>query len=260
MTLASSLYMKVEDASLRWDAIYACLDGSKTKLHQLQRTLALVSSGISDLDHIEFDIGEVLKRLDDPDFTIQPDTDYYNLAALTSTLSLAIGDWDKPDVTDRNPGAAPRDADIDAVVQKLRGIGSHIHYKSMNNAAPLMAARSQLGNLEEILLRIARSREPPELGIISSPGVAARRDLPRQRNFMQDFLGKARSRPLAGTEGAGGTNKKGTSERGRLVRFQSEENDESMAVALAQQIEHETALAVKDQSWDGSTNTSMAND
>ncbi|KAH8880160.1 hypothetical protein GQ53DRAFT_849131 [Thozetella sp. PMI_491] len=245
--LASSLYVKVDDASLRWEAIFACLDGGSTRLHQLQRTLALASCGITDLNHIELDMVEVFSRLDDPEFVIRPETDYFDLAALAATLALAIGDGDKPDVIVGNPGVAQRDTNIDAVAQKLKEIESRIHFSTMNNTVPRMASKSQLGNLQMILTRITRSREPPELGIMASPEAIARRDIPKQRNFMQKFLEKGKLRSATATDDSDDTSKGAQTDGTRVVRFSLDRREhtaaENVAEALAQQIERETASA-----------------
>lgn len=198
--LASSLYIKVEDVSLRWDGILGFLGGGGSRLWQLQRASALVSAGVSDLDQIDFDVSDVLKSLEDPGFVIKPDTDYHALAALVSTLSVAVGDADKPAGKPRDAAVVRHDAEIDAVVQKLKEIESRIHYSSMNNSGPKMAAKWQLDCLQMLLECVARSREPSKATILSDPDAAIRRDSPRQRSFMQKFLARNRSRAATDTE------------------------------------------------------------
>ncbi len=190
----------MEDVELRWEALFEFLGGDNPRLWQLQRALALVSSGISDLGKVEFDIADVLECLGGPDFVIKQDTDYYHLAALVSTLSIAIGDADKPAEARTSQDIIQHDASIDAVVQKLKEIESRIHYGSMNNSGPKMAAKWQLDCLQTMLLCIARSREPTRSAIFGESSAAREGSNLQQKSFMQKFLAKARSQALVDIE------------------------------------------------------------
>lgn len=184
------------DASLRMCAL-AALPAGNPRVVELRQRLALVcffdepwrASEHPD-DNIE--ISTIIDRLDDEEFVVGRETDYYELAAYASILNIAIGDGCGPAPSD-DPGVARQfDENVDRLCKRVKTVWSVI---DTGGAAYIsrLEARTAWQNLQHQLPHVVRTRPPPKTGILDMPNDHEDAFLPKQRSFMAKFFKKESS-------------------------------------------------------------------
>ncbi|KAK3335699.1 hypothetical protein B0T19DRAFT_15756 [Cercophora scortea] len=193
--VCASLYDHVEEACLRWDAV-SSIPITNPCLIELRRRLAIVCvfdapqrASTRPEDH--FSMRAVIDQLEADKFIVdRHNTDYYELAALTDLLSVAIGDGNPPLGGRGSPETIKQyNAEVDEVARRLKILYSNIHEQGGAYASRL-DAKTKLKDLERKLHHATRTRPPPKesvFGLRTSEDDAAR---PRQQRFMQRFLAK----------------------------------------------------------------------
>lgn len=122
-------------------------------------------------------------------------SDYYELAALTGLLTIAIGDGNPPSSSSLSGDALAAaieqyNDDVDQLCQRVKIMWSNIHDQSATTVSKV-EARMMLKDLERKLEHATRTRPLPKSDIF---GINTKneddRDRPRQQNFMKRFLGR----------------------------------------------------------------------
>ncbi|KAK0615782.1 hypothetical protein B0T17DRAFT_510357 [Bombardia bombarda] len=161
-----SLYGHIHEATLRWDAV-SSIPLTHPRLIDLRRRLALVC--VFDDPHRarsrpeeSFTMRAVLDRLEADEFIIDRNyTDFYELAALTDLLSVAIGDGCPPPAGAGPDAVRQYNADVDKVAERLKIMWSNIHEQGAAFVSRL-EARVKLKDLERKLQHVTRTRPPPK--------------------------------------------------------------------------------------------------
>ncbi|KAK0729768.1 hypothetical protein B0H67DRAFT_596091 [Lasiosphaeris hirsuta] len=204
--VCASLHSHVEEASLHCDAVTS-IPLLTPRLVELRRRLALVCV-FGDPQHAlappqtNFSMRAVIDRLDADEFLVDRNhTDFYELAALTELLGIAIGDGNPPRPLTPN-GTMPSskairqyNADVDEVSRKVKIMWSNIHERGAADDSRL-DVRVKLKDLERKLQHATRTRPPPKANIFGIEEIDEDEvDRPRQQRFMQRFLrgGKGRN-------------------------------------------------------------------
>lgn len=189
--VCASLHSRVEEASLRCNAVTS-IPLLTPRLVELRRRLALVCV-FDDLQHARsppqtnFSMRAVIGRLEADEFLVDRNhTDYYELAALTELLGIAIGDGNPPSSP---PGAIKQyNADVDEVSCKVKVMWSNIHERGAADDSRL-DVRVKLKDLERKLQHATRTRPPPKANIFAIEHIDEDEvDRPRRQRFMQKFL------------------------------------------------------------------------
>lgn len=180
----------------------AALPAGNPRVVELRRRLALVfffdepwRGGQHPDDHVA--IPAIIDRLDDDDFFVNRDTDYYELAAHALILTITIGDGCPP-----SPSSVPAvvkrfDEDVDRLCRKVKGIWSSIDTGGAAYVSRL-EARTAWQNLEHQLPHVVRTRPPPKTGILDLPRDKEDPCQPKQRKFMAKFFKKESPIPQLG--------------------------------------------------------------
>ncbi|KAL1882067.1 hypothetical protein VTK73DRAFT_2476 [Phialemonium thermophilum] len=186
--------MAVREATLWWHALYA-LPVGKTRVVELRRRLAVVyifddpRKGVRHPDEV-ISVRDMLEQLEcDERFIVRRDTDFYELAALASILTVAIADGGSP--PEESEAARRFDEDVDRLGRYVKGIWSAI---DTGGAAYMsrLEARTSWQNLQHQLPFVVRTRPPPKSRILDLPDREAEDPFQsRQRKFMEKFLKKS---------------------------------------------------------------------
>ena len=187
------IFGTVEDTTLRFQ-ILRCIPQTTSRVHELRRRLALafffnneVYSDSAPQNII--DLSEVVKWLDQPQFKIHKDTDYYELAALMSILDVAIdnGLSNETNITDIEDESA-FNRQVDDLAARI-----YVMWSSINDAgASFMSridAKEVMESLRHRLLYGVRTRPKPKTSIFDS-GLAETKDMVKEKEFMNRFLKK----------------------------------------------------------------------
>ncbi|KAK7756593.1 hypothetical protein SLS62_001430 [Diatrype stigma] len=146
----------------------------------------------------------LLDRLEQPDFTIRPATDYEELRALVALLDIVVesggflrrrrrrrkhGDGDAGggarEERDAADGDRQFDADVDALTFRLRVLHDKIHD---NGLLARKEAKTTIDVVSKRLTYAVRTRPPPKTSIFDpQPPDREEADLPRQRDFMKNW-------------------------------------------------------------------------
>lgn len=183
----------MSEASL-WLYALAVLPAGNSRVVELRRRLALVCFfdepwRASQHPDDNVNIPAIIDRLEDGKFVVGRETDYYELAAYASILTIAIGDGCGPAPSD-DPGMVRQfDDDVDMLCKRVKRIWSVI---DTGGAAYIsrLEARTAWQNLQHQLPHVVRTRPPPKTGILDLPNDKEDPFLPKQRNFMAKFFRK----------------------------------------------------------------------
>jgi hypothetical protein len=176
---------------LRWDVL-AAIPTTSTRLIELRRRLAIVCvfedplRGRSSPEKI-FSIRAVIDRMDDDDFVIDPQTEYYELLAITLILNITIDDGGPPAISDGPEVVKSFNGDVDELAAKIRHKWSQIR---MGQFVSRIEARSALQDLERKLLYTVRTRPPPKNNAFGIESDQKENVRPRQQEFMKKFFKK----------------------------------------------------------------------
>jgi hypothetical protein len=143
--------------------------------------------------HHIIDLYQITKRLDDPEFDTNPQTDYLEFSALLTLLDIAVDDghFIKLDLTNAQT-AKEHDEDVDAlgarIKSKAKGIG--------NPGAAFISRIEAKEIIELVSSRIGetvRTKRKPKESILDGPPVQAPEDLERERKGMMTFLSRQKA-------------------------------------------------------------------
>lgn len=179
------------DATL-WAYALVALPAGNSRIVELRRRLALVLffdehwRGAHHPDD-QVDIPSIIHRLEEDDFFVNRETDYYELAAHALILTIAIGDGCPPSPSGDSSVVKKFDEDVDKLCRKVKVIWSGIDTGGAAYVSRL-EARTAWQNLEHQLPHVVRTRPPPKTGILDVPRDNEDPFQPKQRKFMAKFL------------------------------------------------------------------------
>jgi hypothetical protein len=153
--------------------VLRCIPQSLPRVHELRRRLALAfffskSKYISSAPHDALDLIEVTEQLDRPQFKINKETDYPELAAVMSILNIAIdnGLSVRHDVADPE-GEIKFNREVDILAARIKQI-----WGSINDAGAAFMSRSYAKEMMEGLrMRLEltiRTKPKPKLSIFET--------------------------------------------------------------------------------------------
>ncbi|RYP47890.1 hypothetical protein DL768_006151 [Monosporascus sp. mg162] len=211
--VCSYVLQSLDDTVLRAAAL-SSVPKSTARLADLRRRLAAAvlfsspscSPDPGDFDVTNLDLGAVAvrQRLSRPDFAIRPTTDFEELRVLVWLLDAAVGDascflppppppGDEPPNDDGNRAEQERrsrfDAEVDALTFRLRALHDGIHD---NGLLARKEAKAAIDAVTKRLTYAVRTRPPAKTSIFDPP---ARDDvdLPKQRDFMKNWVQRRRA-------------------------------------------------------------------
>lgn len=182
--LSALIYPFVQDSTLRLQMLRN-IPASSCRLSLLRRRLSMVfffddETFLRKNDEDLVDMKLIARRLRKPLFKIRNDTDYPELAALITILSIGIESGDRPPESDKLEKVA-FNADVDLLTRRIHEMFAHIvdtgasHMKRTEAKEVLEAFQSQL-------LYAIRTTPKAKKGLFD--------DSTAERALMKGFLGK----------------------------------------------------------------------
>ncbi|KAH7175457.1 hypothetical protein EDB81DRAFT_769936 [Dactylonectria macrodidyma] len=188
----SLLHTIFEAQCVRVNAL-VCLPVSKTPAHELRRRLAVVllfddpALGRHHPDSV-VTIPGIITRLAEDDFNVGPETDFANLQAGIILVNIAVDDGSFIK-SDDSEAEKQFNADIDELTVRLRQI-----WKMINDAGMKLArteAKSVIDWVQQRLTHTVRTRRKAKENFYNVLGEKRDPNLPKQQNYMKNFLRKA---------------------------------------------------------------------
>jgi hypothetical protein len=162
------------------------------RIHEIRRRLALAfffedARYLMSAPHLVIDLWEIIKRLDEPQFQINRDTDYQQLAALISILDMAIDNGQSPDMSMSDTEQEQHfNAEVDTLAARIRNMWS-----SINDAGASFMSRVDAKEVMECLrhrlLYAIRTRPVPKRSIFD-PVPDDREEKLKQSKFMNKYF------------------------------------------------------------------------
>ncbi|KAJ4254331.1 hypothetical protein NW762_009923 [Fusarium torreyae] len=171
----------------------ACLPISRTRTHELRRRLAVIflfddpALGRHHPDDT-VSIRGIIELLDNDDFFVGPKTDFAELQANIMLLNIAVDDGSFTP-SDGSEKEKQFNNDIDELAVRLREI-----WRKINDAGMKLArteAKSVIEWVQQRLAHSVRTRRKAKKSIFDLPGQKEDPFLPKQQDYMKNFLGKA---------------------------------------------------------------------
>ncbi|KAF9768410.1 hypothetical protein IL306_014308 [Fusarium sp. DS 682] len=188
----TQLHTLVKAQCVRTNAL-ACLPISKARSHELRRRLAVVflfddpSLGCYHPDDT-VTIRGVIELLDHEDFFVGPKTDFAELQANIILLNIVVDDGSFTPSDDPEK-EKQFNRDVDELATRLRDI-----WRKINDAGMKLARTEAKSVIEWVQQRLAlsvRTRRKVKRSIFDLPGEKEDPFLPKQQNYMKNFLKKA---------------------------------------------------------------------
>ncbi|KAL5620387.1 hypothetical protein FOBRF1_003633 [Fusarium oxysporum] len=188
----TQLHTLVKEQCVRTNAL-ACLPISKARSHELRRRLAVVflfnnpSLGRYHPDDV-VTIRSVIALLDHEDFFVGPKTDFALLQANIILINIVVDDGSFAPSDDPEK-EKQFNSDVDELAVRLREI-----WRKINDAGMKLArteAKSVIEWVQQRLAHSVRTRRKAKKSIFDLPGQKEDPFLPKQQNYMKNFLKKA---------------------------------------------------------------------
>jgi hypothetical protein len=170
--ICRKLFDAVDEATLRFQML-RCIPATEWRVHELRRRLALAFF-FNDVEYTTnapqklIDLSDIRTRLEQPQFKIDKDTDYYELAAMISILDIAIDDGRSTTIPLTDPEAEQEfNTEVDALAARVYIMWSHIS----DAGASFMSridAKEVLESLRQRLSYAVRTKPKPKKGIFDS--------------------------------------------------------------------------------------------
>ncbi|MCJ1469181.1 hypothetical protein MMC07_007814 [Pseudocyphellaria aurata] len=182
--LSTIIYPSVQDSTLRLQMLQS-IPASSSRMSLLRRRLAMAfffenEAFLRKADDDLIDMKLIAHHLRKPLFKIRYDTDYSELSASISMLSIGIESGDRPPPENDKQEIVAFNADVDLVTGRISEMYSHIvdtaaHVKRTEAKEVLEAFQSQL-------LYAIRTKPKAKMGLFD--------DSTAERALMRGFLGK----------------------------------------------------------------------
>lgn len=196
--ICTSIYRSTEKATLRYRAINLLgpvqvpeppADLQRRTL-DLKRRLASVFffdelSRADKKPEATVNIRAVIDRLDDPQFTINAETDYRELAALMLLLNIALGDASSTEITPEM--SKDFDADVDELTASMKSMYTRVMPQSHGIHVSRIEAKSAMELIRDRLVYQLRTKKKPKIADLI-PTEEEDPSLPQQQLFMKGFL------------------------------------------------------------------------
>lgn len=194
--MCSSLHKVVKTHSLRTNAL-ACLPASKTSVHELRRRLAvtcLFDDPALGRNHSDTTVSlrGIIDRLQEDDFVVGPKTDFVELQAGIILLDIAVDNGSFV-ASDDPEDERKFNEEIDELAVRLREI-----WRKINDAGMKLArteAKSVIEWVQQRLSHSVRTRRKAKKSVFDLPGQKEDPFLPRQQDYMKNFLNQPRKPP-----------------------------------------------------------------
>lgn len=190
----NTVYPQVTDAQLRLQLLRS-IPATSTRLNLFRQRLAMAffyedSTFLMRQPQYLIVLSEVAKHLRQPQFTIDQDTDYSELAASVAILDIGLGDGNPPKSIAAIQSEDKFNQEVDRLAKTVKGKFMRI----IDSGASHMLRTEAKDVLEALHCRLTyavRTRQKPKANPFADPGVEAGQ-LAESGAFMKAFLAKRR--------------------------------------------------------------------